>query len=298
MKIQTFSIVVGGKKCNAQCPYCVSKMTGDNGLTDCRPQDINVRNFRKACLFAKQTGVSTVLLTSKGEPLLYPEFIHAHLEDLAEHDFPFIELQTNGIALPKMDKTVACGPSYLQTWHKMGLTTICLSCVHWLTKYNKTILGKGYGQGDYNLSDYIKICHDNGFAVRVTCVMVKGCIDNLGMVKNFVEWCNQQGVEQFTARPVSMPAVTENEEVAQWTKEHLVNIDSLGEIEEFFTISKDCALLLELAHGAKVYDYLGQNVSITSSLTHSSNPDDMRQLIYFPDGHLRYSWTHKGAIII
>lgn len=27
MKIQIFSIVVGGKKCNASCPYCVSKMT-------------------------------------------------------------------------------------------------------------------------------------------------------------------------------------------------------------------------------------------------------------------------------
>ncbi|KKK54494.1 hypothetical protein LCGC14_3084160, partial [marine sediment metagenome] len=66
MKIQTFSIVVGGKKCNANCPYCVSKMTGETeGCTD-RIEDINVRNFHKACQFAKMSGVNTVLLTGKG----------------------------------------------------------------------------------------------------------------------------------------------------------------------------------------------------------------------------------------
>ena len=45
MKIQTFSVVVGGKKCNANCPYCISKMTGQsNGCTD-KEERINERNF-------------------------------------------------------------------------------------------------------------------------------------------------------------------------------------------------------------------------------------------------------------
>ena len=50
MKIQTFSIVVGGKKCNAKCPYCVSKMTGDEGLCGDGGK-LNRRNLRKACEF-------------------------------------------------------------------------------------------------------------------------------------------------------------------------------------------------------------------------------------------------------
>lgn len=48
MKIQTFSIVVGGSKCNAKCPYCVSKLTGKEGLCE----EINLRNLHKACKFA------------------------------------------------------------------------------------------------------------------------------------------------------------------------------------------------------------------------------------------------------
>jgi hypothetical protein len=56
--------------------------------------------------------------------------------------------------------------------------------------------------------------------------------------------------------------------------------------------------LLELAHGAKVYDYQGQNISLNSCLTNSSNPDDIRQLIFSSDGHLRNSWTKDGAIIL
>lgn len=296
MKIQTFSIVVGGKKCNAQCPYCVSKMTGGDGIRDCRVEDINVRNFNKACIFAKQSGVSTVLLTGKGEPLLYPDFISAHLKDLMAFDFPFIELQTNGIELPKMEGCIYGSPNYLKSWYQAGLTTICLSCVHWIQEYNNDILGSKYGYGGYQLSEYIKICHDNGFSVRVSCVMVKDYIDSLQKVVEFVDWCREHEVEQFTARPVSMPEVCDDQTVAQWTREHLIDSDVSADMKRFF--DKNGTLLLKLAHGANVYDYRGQNVSVSNCLTHSPDPDDIRQLIYFPDGHLRYSWTNKGAIII
>ena len=299
MKIQTFSIVVGGKKCNASCPYCVSKMTGDKGLC----KDINYRNFRKACLFAKQSGVSTVLLTGKGEPLLYPDLITDYLEALKEFDFPFIELQTNGIALSDMDSVGyknSGNETYLEKWYELGLTTICLSTVHWSGGENRKIYGKKYTE----LHDYVDICHREGFSVRVSCVMYTGGVCSLIGVRFFSAKCKEWGVEQFTARGVSndidFKETTDSKKkrIYNWVEKHRVSPIHINDIREFFDCKTNATLLLELAHGAKVYDYEGQNISINSCLTHSPNPDDIRQLIFFPDGHLRYSWQYRGAIII
>lgn len=47
MRIQTFSVVVGGSACNGKCPYCVSKLTGCNNgiIAGQEPMEINKRNF-------------------------------------------------------------------------------------------------------------------------------------------------------------------------------------------------------------------------------------------------------------
>ena len=61
--------------------------------------DEELPNFESAVLFAKQAQVSTVLLTGKGEPTLYPEEITRVLTALKPHGFPFTELQTNALAI-------------------------------------------------------------------------------------------------------------------------------------------------------------------------------------------------------
>jgi len=71
MKIQTFSIVAGTLACNARCPFCISKMTVENGMTLKEPK-VNWRNFHKACMLAERSAVSTVMITGKGEPTLFP----------------------------------------------------------------------------------------------------------------------------------------------------------------------------------------------------------------------------------
>ena len=40
------SIVAGTKKCNAKCPFCISKMTPNNGINNVEPE-VNWRNFRQ-----------------------------------------------------------------------------------------------------------------------------------------------------------------------------------------------------------------------------------------------------------
>jgi hypothetical protein len=49
-----------------------------------------------------------------------------------------------------------------------------------------------------------------------------------------------------------------------------------------------------------VFDYKGQNVCLSNCLTHEPYTDKsvMRNLIFFPDGHLRYDWEYQGAILL
>ncbi len=301
MKIQTFSVVVGGDACNAQCPYCVSKLTGSkNGLKEGqKPMEINRRNFNIACNFAKQSGVSTVLLTGKGEPLLYHNHISRYLEMLEKWQFPFIELQTNGILLHSQTTNPFFTDNLLKNWYAAGLTTVSLSCVHFMPAPNMEIFGQ-----DIHLLSNVARLHDLGFSVRISCVGVAGMIDDTHTVLAFVEWCRKHQVEQFTWRPATN--IPEKDTVNNPVKKGVhewINLNGVDEknvkaITDWFDYEKNATLLLELAHGAKVYDCYGQNISLNSCLTHRPNPDDIRQLIFSSDGHLRYSWTKKGAIII
>jgi molybdenum cofactor biosynthesis enzyme MoaA len=295
VKIQTLSIVVGGSACNAKCPYCVSKLTGCTaGITaGQKPMEINKRNFDIACNFSKQSNVSTVLLTGKGEPLLYQNHITRYLEMLEKWDFPFIELQTNGILIKEIDSNI------LKMWYDAGLTTISLSCVHWLAKRNKTVFGHLV-----QLTHLIQKLHKIGFSVRISCVMIDGQVDSLTRVLAFVKWCKARGVEQFTIRPVGNISEAEagDDEVKQGVRRWILNHESfkkyVWQIEQWLANPQNATRLLTLAHGAKVYDVNGQNISWNSCLTRSDNPDDIRQLIFSSDGHLRYDWVKEGAILI
>jgi len=293
MKIQTFSVVVGGSACNAQCPYCVSKLTGcKRGLIENqKAMDINKRNFNIACNFAKQSGVTTVLFTGKGEPMLFHHHISRYIEMLEKWNFPFIELQTNGILLPDTSEYL------LRDWYDGGLTTVCLSCASYSEKENKEIFGQ-----KVNLQENVERLHRLGFSVRISCVGVAGMIDSVDTVKEFIAWCKEHGVEQFTWRPATNISESEiggdpvKRKVFEWIKLNGVDFESNKAIQDYFEYNH--STLLELAHGAKVYDVDGQNLSINTCLTSSPNPDDIRQLIFSSDGHLRYDWVKEGAIII
>ena len=50
-----------------------------------------------------------------------------------------------------------------------------------------------------------------------------------------------------------------------------------------------------------VYDVNGQNVLLSLPLTkytRDTNPENLRKLIFFQDGHLRYEWEMEGGILL
>lgn len=293
MKVRTFSIVAGSMACNAQCPFCVAHMTPANGLGSKEPE-VNWRNFEKACQLARDGGCSTAMITSKGETTLFPEQVTKFLKALQSHRFPVVEIQTNGIFMADESPTSRVTEQHLKDWYEAGLCTVAISVVHWDPEKNKQVY-MGGKKPYFDLPRLIERLHKLGFSVRLAVTMVKGYIDSVETVKEMIDWSRKHKVEQLTFRPVAKPDRSENKKVFQWTSDNQVPANLEAELNKHLsTVGSE---LLTLAHGATVYDVDGQNVCVTNCLTVQPDSDELRQLIFFPDGKLRYAWQHAGAII-
>ena len=289
MKIQTFTIVAGSAACNAHCPYCVSKMTGKElGLKEPK---VNWRNFKKACRLAQVNQVSTVLFTGKGEPTLFPEQLTKFLEHMKKSEFPLIELQTNALVFGKQFKKYE---KHLKKWHELGLNTMCISIAHYKKEKNKEIYTKNSEYID--LEDVIKKLHDIGYSVRLSCMMMKDYIDAIEEVKELAKFSKKNKVEQLTIRSIRAPTSSKNPEIYNWTKKHVLPKSQIIKTNNF--LIKNAKKLMTFSHGAVVYDLNGQNICSSDCLTIKPETDELRQLIFFPDGHLRYDWQFEGAILL
>jgi molybdenum cofactor biosynthesis enzyme MoaA len=254
-------------------------------------EKINWRNFKIGCIFAKDNNVSTVLFTGKGEPTLWPDQITSFLKKLKSYEFPIIELQTNGIILYQQNNLYK---KLLKQWYDLGLTTIALSLIHYDNEKNKSIFQPN---GQYmNVQKLIKQLHQIGYSVRMSCIMLNGYIDSIEELEKLITFCRENKVEQLSLRSLEKPRKSENSDVAEWVTNHRLD-DQKTEIIKNFV--KDKAVeVMRLVHGATVYDLDGQNICLTNALTIDPSNEEIRQLIFFPDGHLRYDWQYRGAILI
>ena len=291
MRVQTFSIVAGSEACNARCPFCISKMTPPEGITLKEPQ-VNWRNFRKAALFAKQSGTTTVLITSKGEPTLFPEQITRYLDAVAEFDFPFVELQTNGILLAEQKDKYQ---PFLKTWYEKGMTMIAISIVHYEPEKNREIY-LPYKKQYIDLPALIKQLHTSGFSVRLTCILADGYIDTPEKLQELILFAKQNQVEHLTIRPVNKPEQSRSAGVEAWVAKNYLKEASFEAIKTF--IQTKGTLILTRAHNIRIYDVYGQNLCLTNCLMSDPSDEELRQLIFFPDGHIRYDWQYGGAILL
>ena len=286
MHFQTFSVVIGTRACNASCPFCISKQTGLFGT----PIKVNWRNFHIACNLAQKANTTTVLLTGKGEPTLYPVHISECLNALRDYKFPLIEMQTNGMTIA--DGTI--GDDLLKSWYDSGLSTIALSVVHWDSERNQPIYNpKGK---HFDLAPLINKLHGIGFSVRVCVMLLKDYVDTPEKVRTMIQFCKTNKVEQLTFRNITPSEVTDTNPVTIWTKEHALTPTELEAVR--LGVRTDGTLLYHLMHGMDVYDVDGQNVCLGNCLTTDTEDSDFRSLIFLPEGSLYWDWQYKGARIL
>jgi molybdenum cofactor biosynthesis enzyme MoaA len=285
MKADLFSIVVGTEACNARCPYCVAKMTP--GM---EAPKVNWRNFNIAARYAKAAGVITAMLTGKGEPTLYPDQITEYLKALNKHEFPLIEMQTNGILL--QDEKYR---PYLEEWYRQNLATIAISIAHYDAEENRKILVP-HKQAYIDLPRLITNLHGIGYNVRLTCVMTDGLIDGPSSLEKLIDFAARNSADQLTVTPVNKPEHSRNSGIESWVEQHYLKDKQKQEIKEY--LDKNGHQLMTLSHGAIIYDVRGQNVCLSNCLTLDKKSSDVRQLIFFPNGRLAFDWQYKGAVIM
>ena len=283
MKTQTFSIVVGTAACNANCPFCVSKMT-DRAI---EKRDVNWQRFATACQIVEQArdGLVTALLTGTGEPTLYPEIISAYLNAM-NHRFPLVTLQTNGVLLDELS---------LKHWRDRGLTQVCISIASNYSARSNEIMG--IQDDNFNYWHKVHLLHELGFSIRLNCTMLREGISQPEQVEELIDDCKRSGVEQITLREVDRPSdpAAAPEIAAYVDREKPVRAAKTL----FHYLSMNGANRLpDLPHGGMVFDYRDQNVCISNCLTDTLNPNDIRQIIFFPDGEIAYDWKFKGARIL
>lgn len=293
MRLQTLSIIAGSEACNARCAFCISKMTQPLGVAFREPE-VNWRNFRIACRLAMRYGAVTAMLTGKGEPTLFPDQITKFLKELGKFDFPLIELQTNGIMLA--EKREAYDP-HLRAWYDLGMTTVAISVVHYDPEMNRRVY-LPHKKQYIELPELIANLHEHGFSVRLCCVAANGFIDSSAKLDELARFAKENAVEQLTMTPVNKPDGnrSRNKEAWEWTAEHHLASEQFDEIKDYL---KRCAVRIRtLAHGAIVYDLNGQNVCLNNCLSVEPDTDDLRNLIFYPDGHMRYYWQYPGSTIL
>jgi len=83
-----------------------------------------------------------------------------------------------------------------------------------------------------------------------------------------------------------------------WTTERQLTTEQIVTIEQY--LQTEGVQVMEYSDGVKVFDVNGQNICFASPNWTKLDPEseDIRQLIFFPDGHLRYDWRYPGAIIL
>jgi hypothetical protein len=162
-------------------------------------------------------------------------------------------------------------------------------------------LAEIYGGKHFDVKELVDKLHSVGFSVRLCTVMTRDRVDSVESVHEMIRFSKGVGVEQLTLMPVSSPhrinASSEALTAASWIASNHVSKEIIDAIRDNLSTYGD--ELTRLAHGAIVYDVNGQNVCLSNCLR--KGPEDnneVRNLIFHPDGHLRTDWTHEGSIVL
>jgi hypothetical protein len=247
--------------------------------------------FQTACKIFEHArdGLASVVLTGVGEPLLYPTEIDTYL-DFMKGQFPLVELQTNGVRVAELD---SCRHRWWDRWKRRGLTQVSVSITHTDPARSNEIM---VIKEQYNYWDTIELLKKIGFSVRLNCTMLKSGIYLPSQVHDLIDLCAERGVDKLTLREVEIPVAPRDLRVGLWAadeKPHGAAARLCKNLE-----MNGATLLTELPHGGVVYDMRGQNVAVATCLTKTTDPNDIRQIIFFPDGRIAYDWQHPGARIL
>ncbi len=270
-------------------------MTPDQGIGIEAPE-VNWRNFVIASRMASDIyHAENVLITGKGEPTIFPAQITEYLHKLENMPFGKRELQTNGSLIAKGGLM----NEFLRVWYDHGLITAAVSIYHYDREKNHEVF-RPKGERYFDLGMLVDKLHRNGLETRLSCVMLKGYVDSVEEVSKLMDFCKKYGVEQLTLRQADRPENPQDFKVADFVDTHRIDKDDLAYRNIMnFIVEKGVKPTEILPHGAEVYGIDGLQVCATTGLSNYAGEENIRQLIFFPDGMLTTSWVDPmGAAVL
>jgi len=255
-----------GPRCDKNCLYCISLMTQSVKFN----YDLFFNNLDKAKYVAQTCSVSSILLTSNGEPCLN---YHLLLQTAMKFSSFPMELQTNGLWLFNHKDAI-------KELQFVGLDTLAFS-VDNLYTINE-------------LYPVFKFAHDLGMTVRV-CLNLSNKITPKVKFVEIIASIKGCLIDQLLLRQLTIPDKTleteESKRAQLWIKENVDASTYIRLYQEFQNIVDEKDLIRILPHGVMVYNV--DNITVTFSdycIQEYNNTEDIRSLIYLEDGHLYTSW--------
>ena len=273
MNANNLTISVPNLGCNKNCPYCVSKMTGMMESNFSLMQ----RNIPKVTTVARAAGVTSVLFTGKGEPLLNFGDLLTLLERFC--DWP-CELQTNGLSLLEFDFR----RSFLAL-ASASLDTLAVS-IDRLADFER-------------FRALFSAARDSGLNTRATLNVTRllsPASHPEPTLSELLSLSRASAIDQLTLRNISIPeGVPEDDPRARWIRDN--SADALfGKLVEEVRQGR---LVRMLPYGAKAYDLSGISVAFFEYCVQDRNSaDDIRSLIFQEDGHLYTTWNSRASILL
>lgn len=268
MKANNLTVSINAP-CNRKCPYCVSNMTFHPKANE----ELFKRNLEKAFELAKIVGVTSVMISSKGEPLQKLELVKYVSEQFRM--FP-LEIQTNGDML--------IGMGVIDMLYYSGVNTIAISvdsmaAIKTLEPVYSMIAGN--------------------FNLRLT-VLLSDLWEEED-IRPLLNYCEIHGIRQLTFRQVTIPDISRIDERSDATIKWIE--ENTKKSQNKFTESIDSlitpdSLIRELPFGPRVYNIIGVAVTVIPyCIQESNNTEDIRSLIYHQDGHMYTSWDKPASIL-
>ncbi len=284
---KTLSLIAGTTVCQAKCPFCISKTTPFQGMGP-KPEPINIERLEKACQYAGKFDIRNAMITSKGEPALYPEHIETYLKMAQKYPFDSVELQTNGLLFGTHPKKY---DEILLDWKGLGLGLIAISVVHYEYDKNKQIYTP---KQDYiDLPAVINKLHKIGYQVRLSCTLMNGYIDSVPQMLKMIDFAQKNWVEQLTLRRMEAVEKSENEQISAWTRPRIVTREIMTQLRAH--LNEHSSKIADFFYGATLYAYgkNKQDVCLTTGLTEKKEGgNEVRQLIFFPSGKIITDWRY------
>jgi len=239
-------------------------------------------NLEKVRTVADNSGITSLLVTGKGEPFLNTDTIDLLLDVFG--DYP-LEIQTNG--------------HQLLTWYNEDPDSFLDQC-RLTGGINVFAVSLDRLKSLQTCRDMFRCLDQAGAVVRVTMNASSWLKDT--SFETLIDECLEAGVRQFSIRKLTIPHFVDNkmskdyQKTSQWITDHADGTEYDQLIKEFKGGSYE--KLRELNFGATIFDVRG--VSFTHfdyCIQDSNSGEDIRSLIYQEDGHLYTSWNSRASII-